>query len=114
MITPDLYDVIEIVYPLPEYHLPAGAQGTLVHQHSADTFEVEFVDENGETLALCSLSSQQFIVVWQAKTEQFVPISDLLAQIVMLLPAPAKTEVLDFARFLTVRQTSPVSTSPIQ
>lgn len=114
MITPDLYDAIETIYSLPEYNLPAGAQGTLVHQHTTDTFEVEFVDEDGETLALCPLSSQQFIVVWQAKTERHVPISDQLAQIVTLLPAPAKTEVLDFARFLTVRQITPASTFPIQ
>ena len=104
MITPALFDVVEILYPLPEENLPAGSQGTLVHQLAEDIFQVEFVNDNGVTTVLCTLSSQQFIVVWQAVTEQTVPVAEQVAQVVTLLPQQAGTEVLDFARFLSQRQ----------
>jgi len=104
VIKPALFDVVEILYPLPEENLPAGSQGTLVHELAGDVFQVEFVNDNGETTALCTLSSQQFIVVWQADTEHMVPIAEQVAQVVTLLPQQAGTEVLDFARFLSQRQ----------
>jgi hypothetical protein len=104
VIKPALYDVVEILYPLAEDNLPAGSQGTLVHELAGDIFQVEFVNDNGETTALCTLSSQQFIIVWQADTEHIVPIAEQVAQVVTLLPQQAGTEVLDFARFLSQRQ----------
>jgi hypothetical protein len=104
MIEPTLYDVVEILYALPGESLPAGSQGTLVHQHEANVFEVEFVNEAGETTALCTLARHEFIVVWQAATEQPVSIAEQVAQVVALLPQQAGSEVLDFARFLSQRQ----------
>jgi hypothetical protein len=113
MIEPKLYDVIEILYPLSAENLPAGAQGTLVHQHEANVFEVEFVNEAGETIALCSLSRHQFIVIWQAATEQPVSVAEQVAQVVALLPGQAGSEVLDFAWFLSQRQRQEQSKSVI-
>jgi Domain of unknown function (DUF4926) len=45
-------------------------------------YEVEFTNAEGETMALCLLSPQHCIVVWQAKTRrwQHGTVSDLLAQ----------------------------------
>jgi hypothetical protein len=74
-----------------------------VHQHDAQTFEVEFVSQEGETLALCALSQDCFIVVWRAETEQRVSIMDQVGQIVVRLPETPQIELLDFARFLSLR-----------
>jgi hypothetical protein len=112
MIEPRLYDVVELLYPLEKASLPAGAQGTLVHQHTKDVFEVEFVDESGESVALCPLARDHFIVIWQAEREQEVPLAEQVAQVVALLPQQAGTEVLDLARFLSLRQAHQVASSP--
>jgi hypothetical protein len=109
MIKPALLDVIELVQSLPEENLPAGSQGTIVHQHNDDAFEVEFINDQGETTALITLLREQFIVVWQAENEQEPPLADQLAQLVEILPPQAAIEVLDFARFLTTRQTNGIT-----
>ena len=57
---------------LPEQKQLIGTQGTIVECHDPKHFEVEFSNEDGETTALCVLSSQQFIVVWKAKTKQWL------------------------------------------
>jgi hypothetical protein len=107
MIKPEIYDVVELHSPVPENELLAGMQGTLVHQHDDNVFEVEFINDHGETTALCTLARDQFIVVWQAAKKDAVPIAEQVAQYVTLLPQQAGTEVLDFARFLSYRQSKP-------
>jgi hypothetical protein len=102
MITPLLYDSVELLVDLPEQNLRAGMQGAIVHQYDDQTFEVELVGHQGETIALCALSLPQFIVVWQAKTEQPVPIIDQVAQVVARLPETPQLQLLDFARFLSL------------
>lgn len=106
MIKPLLFDVVELIQPLPEENLPAGSQGTIVHQHNDNAFLVEFSNDQGETIALLTLFRDQFIVVWQAETKQELPLADQVAQLIETLPPQAAIEVLDFARFLTTRQTS--------
>lgn len=104
MITPTLYDTIELLIDYPNQNLRAGMQGAIVHKHDASIFEVEFSNEQGETLALCSLAKEDFIVVWQAETEQAVSVIEQVAQVVARLPEIPQVEVLDFARFLRGRQ----------
>lgn len=101
---PDLFDVIELTVDIPECGLSAGRQGTIVHCHPGDAYEVEFTNEAGETLALCTLSPDQFIVVWRAKTKEWVPIAERIAALMSQLPEEAREEVLDFARFLHARR----------
>lgn len=101
---PDLFDVIELTVDIPERGLRAGRQGTIVHCHPGDAYEVEFTNEAGETLALCTLSPNQFIVVWRAKTKEWVPIAERIAALMSQLPEEARKEVLDFARFLHARR----------
>jgi hypothetical protein len=101
MIEPMLFDVVETIYPLGDSDLATKAQGTIVHSHGDGSFEIEFADENGETVAVHTLTRDQFIVVWQANVGGEVPLAEQVAQIVALLPDRAGTEVLDFARFLT-------------
>lgn len=102
MITPSLYDSVELLVDQPEQNLRAGMQGAIVHQYDDQTFEVEFVNQQGETEALCALSLSQFIVVWQAETEQPVSIIDQVAEIVARLPETPQLQLLDFARFLSL------------
>jgi hypothetical protein len=100
---PDLFDVVELLVDLPEQHLRMGARGAIVHCHPDNACEVEFTSEAGETLALCSLSPQEFIVVWRAKTQSWVPIAEQVAALVARLPERGEQEVLDYARFLHAR-----------
>ena len=42
---------------LPEHGLEEGDVGTIVHRHSDDAFELEFVSGEGRTIAVVTLSS---------------------------------------------------------
>ncbi len=97
-------DVIELVEDVPNENLRAGMQGTIVHQHTDNAFEVEFVNNDGETLGLLALETTQFIVVWRASTKKWVPLAERAAHLVSILPDEAAREVVDFARFLKTRQ----------
>jgi Domain of unknown function (DUF4926) len=96
----ELLDIVELLVNLPEQNQVIGTQGTIVECHDIDNFEVEFSNEDGETTALCVLSSQQFIVVWKAKTKQWLTSVDKLSAIFNNLPETKREEVLNFARFL--------------
>jgi Domain of unknown function (DUF4926) len=96
----ELLDIVELLVNLPEQNQVIGTQGTIVECHDLDNFEVEFSNEDGETTALCVLSSQQFIVVWKAKTKQWLTSVDKLSAIFNNLPETKREEVLNFARFL--------------
>jgi hypothetical protein len=58
---PDLFDVIELTVDIPGRGLHVGMQGTIVHCHPGDVYEVEFTDEAGETLDFLALRLEQFI-----------------------------------------------------
>ena len=62
---PKTFDIVRLSVNLPDYNLQRGAEGTIVECHSDGTFEVEFTNERGETLALCALPASQFTVIWQ-------------------------------------------------
>jgi hypothetical protein len=100
----EMLDVIELLYDIPERGLRAGTQGTIVECHTSNAYEVEFVSEAGETLALLVLQPEQFMVVWCAHTRSWLPIPEQVAAVVADLPESAGYEVLDFARFLRARQ----------
>lgn len=59
---PKLFDVVELLDALPAVGLAAGALGAIVEQLAPDAFIVEFVDEDGNTLALETLASHDFAV----------------------------------------------------
>lgn len=97
MIKPDLFDVIELLITLPDHDLKVGEQGTIVELYPDGSYEVEFSNDQGETLALCPLSPEQFMVVWQAKTKAWVSLADRLMALINHLPNERQQEVLDFA-----------------
>ncbi|WP_448573138.1 DUF4926 domain-containing protein [Trichothermofontia sp.] len=100
MITPEPFDIVELLVNLPEHNLFVGAQGAIVERYSDQDFEVEFSNEKGETLALCTLPSQSFIVVWQSATQQWVSVSEKIAAIINQMPERQQEEILNYARFL--------------
>ena len=103
MIKPELFDVIELLVDLLEYNLRAGVQGAIVECYSDGKYEVEFTNQDGETLAMSTLSSEQFIVVWKAKTKSWLSVSEQVGAVITHLSEERQREVLDFARFLAQR-----------
>ena len=100
---PELFDIIELLVNLPENHLSLGDRGAIVECYPDNTCEVEFTNDEGETLALCALSEEQFIVVWNANTKSWLSTSERLDAIINRLSEPIKQEVLEFARSLYQR-----------
>ena len=74
MTKPELFDIVELIVDLPEYQQVLGSQAAIVECYDDKTFEVEFTNDEGETTALCPLSSDQFIVIWKSETKQWLPI----------------------------------------
>lgn len=109
MTKPELFDTVELLVDLPEQGIQQGAVGAIVHCYPDNNYEVEFTNEDGETLALCMLSPAQFIVVWRARTRMWVPVAERIAALVAHLPEEAEQEVLDFARFLHTRRQQPLA-----
>ena len=103
MIEPELFDAIELLADLPEENLCAGVRGAIVECYEDGKYEVEFTNEEGETLALSTLSSDKFIVVWKAKTKSWLPVSEQIAAAINHLSEERQREVLDFARSLYQR-----------
>ena len=99
----DLFEVIELTVDLPERGLRAGVRGAIVELHSDREFEVEFCNQDGETIDFLALSPAQFAVVWRAKTKSWVPLPKQVADWVSRLPEDSGAEVLDFARSLSHR-----------
>jgi len=102
---PNLFDVIELTVNLPEENLARGAQGTIVECYPDGAYEVEFTDEDGQTLALCAILPEQFHIVYrhQTDTEKEKTVQKLLA-IVNNLNNERTEEVLDFANSLRQRE----------
>lgn len=69
---PQLLDVIELLVDIPEFSLRKGEQGTILEDYENGYFEVEFANKKGETTALCTINKNKFMVVWCAKTQQWI------------------------------------------
>ncbi|WP_052812952.1 DUF4926 domain-containing protein [Desulfonatronum thioautotrophicum] len=100
---PDIGDIIEVVTDIPEKNLRAGVRGAVVHGHGNDVYEIEFINDDGETLDFSALHANQFIVVWRAQTRQWIPVAEQTSALVAGLPDDAARQVLNFARFLSVQ-----------
>lgn len=97
---PELFDIVELLVNLPENELKAGVRGTIVERYGNDAYEVEFSDSDGETLALCTIPPEQFIIVWQAETKSWLSLSEQITDVVKNLDAARQKEVFKFARSL--------------
>lgn len=55
-----LHDVVELAVDLPDEGLRAGAIGAIVDEYAdSASFEVEFTDDDGRTVALTALRADQ-------------------------------------------------------
>lgn len=75
MTPPELFDVVELLVGLPENNLQAGAKGAIVEIYSNQHYEIEFTNNEGETLTHLALPATQFVVVWKAVTKTWVHFS---------------------------------------
>jgi len=97
MLKPKQFDGVELLVDLPEEGLVAGAQGSIVELYE-DAFEVEFTNDEGETLALLPLTKAQFVVVWRSASKSWVSVAEKVEALMAALPEEALAEVFDFAR----------------
>ena len=93
---PELFDIIELLVNLPQYNLKIGEQGTIVEDYSDGYYEIEFSNDEGETIVLCPLSKEQFIVIWKAQTKTWLSITEKLTALISNLPQERQEEVLNF------------------
>ena len=100
---PELFDVVELLVTLPASNLRVGVRGAIVDCYAGGSYEVEFATNSGETIALCTLSSEQFLVVWKAKEQRWLSVAEQLAAMVERLPDERQKQVLEFARSLSQR-----------
>jgi Domain of unknown function (DUF4926) len=100
MQSPELFDVVELLVNLPEHGLQVGAQGAIVEQYADQSYEVEFTNGQGETIALVVLQPRQFMVVWRSQTKAWVSVAERFEALVATLPEETLLEVFDFARFV--------------
>ena len=103
MTMPKFLDVVLLKHDLPEHGLRQGAVGTVVEVYDNGEGEVEFANDDGETLGLATLLPDQLDILWSGEpTEQGQTVQQLVAIVNGLQPEQAR-EVLDFARFLRTR-----------
>lgn len=69
---PQEYDIVRLLWPLPEYDLAEGSKGTVVVDYTRNSprrlppaYEVEFSDADGVTQALVTVSEDDLEVVWR-------------------------------------------------
>jgi hypothetical protein len=73
MLKPELLDIVELLVDLPGAGRSTGCRGTIIECFDDGKYEIEFSDENGETIALITLSPRQFIVGGKADTKSWLP-----------------------------------------
>ncbi len=100
MIEPDLFDVVELLVDVPKSNLKAGDRGAVVEKYNDRVCEIEFTNSKGETLALCTLSAEKMLVIWQVKTKSWISLFDRITAAIESLSEDRQQEVLTFARSL--------------
>ena len=63
-----LLDVVALVTDVPQHKLYRGEIGAIVECHGDDTFEVEFVSQDGHTYALLTLAGDLLIPLREKPT----------------------------------------------
>jgi hypothetical protein len=73
---PEELDVVRLLRPLPEHNLPAGSRGTVVMDYTdfdkdlPPAYEVEFMDSDGVTQAVITVSKNDLEVVWRQDSDE--------------------------------------------
>ncbi|MFI5144251.1 MAG: DUF4926 domain-containing protein [Ignavibacteria bacterium] len=58
-----ILDVVALLKEVPEKHLSEGQVGTIVEDLGKNFYEVEFIDDNGETVALEGISAKYLLLL---------------------------------------------------
>lgn len=58
-----ILDVVALLKNIPEMKLNMGQVGTIVEVLSEKVFEVEFTSNNGETIALAAVDSENLLLL---------------------------------------------------
>lgn len=58
-----VFDVVALTIDLPDRNLLRGQVGTIVETLGADTFEVEFSDNDGRAYAMLAVSAENLMVL---------------------------------------------------
>ena len=58
---PELLDWVALLHDRPDLGLVAGQTGTIVHVHGGGAYEVEFVDDEGQTYALDTFKADDLL-----------------------------------------------------
>ena len=61
---PQLFDIVELLVDIPQQNIKAGMQGAIVEVYGDRNYEIDISNSDGETLALCTLSSKDFVMIW--------------------------------------------------
>jgi Domain of unknown function (DUF4926) len=87
-------DVITLTRDIQEHGLKKGSQGAIVHFYDdGQAFEVEFVSETGETIAILTLEKADVQLEREIIRGQVLELIDVL-------PVDLLTQMRDFAEFL--------------
>ncbi len=65
-----LCDVIALLEAIPEHHLIPGQVGTIVEELGPNVYEVEFIDDEGQTYAMLPLQVHQILRLHYSPTQQ--------------------------------------------
>lgn len=60
-----LLDIVTLRTSKPDLGLDAGRQGAVIHVHSTDAYEVEFVDDTGSIVTTLGASDVGRVDTWQ-------------------------------------------------
>jgi hypothetical protein len=66
--SPELLDLVAVLQPPPAGNVTVGDVGTVVELLSPDGLEVEFLDRNGKTLCVATLSAADVLVLNRQRT----------------------------------------------
>jgi hypothetical protein len=68
MLKPELLSVVALLEDIPSAKLRRGQVGTIVEHLGPGVFEVEFIDDNGETYATASVEDRQLLLLLHEPT----------------------------------------------
>ncbi|MGL4503173.1 MAG: DUF4926 domain-containing protein [Planktothrix sp.] len=63
-------DVIALLEAIPEHNLIPGQVGTIVEELAPNVYEVEFIDDEGQTYAMLPLQVHQILRLHYSPTQQ--------------------------------------------
>ncbi|MBP0029831.1 DUF4926 domain-containing protein [Roseofilum sp. Guam] len=95
-------DVVTLNHDFEEHGLKKNSKGTIVHCYADEqAFEVEFLSESGETLALLTLAKSDI------ELEREAIGAEVLA-IIHGLPVDLLAQIRDYAEFLRYKSTKQI------